>query len=155
MIQPLRKVHRKVFHLIAIIVPLVFAVGLANRQPRPAAAYMKGKLTEAMLNGATIWPSAALATRCNRGPGGSTVRVDILKPLRTPDPLLYFVASSAAPPAVEAEASPLAELPANALLLGAARDEAVLPLPADQGRLILYSLGNRKIVDQLAMEVGP
>jgi hypothetical protein len=152
MIQPLRKVHRVTFYLVAAFVPLVFTAALVQRPAEPMAVRPPGKPSELRLDGATMWPSSSIATRCTQGVSGPTVRVEVLKPLEIADPLLYFVTDSET---AQKQPSPPNDLPANAVLLGQARDEAVFPLPAQRGRLILYSLGNRKIVDQLAVEVKP
>jgi len=155
MIQPLRTVHRKAFYLIAIVAPLTFAIGLACRTPRSAPVRVQGKALSMKLDGATVWPSGMLATRYTRERDGATIRMDILKPLRSPDPLMYFVPSFEATRANGKEPLLGADLPGDAVLLGPARDEAVFALPEIRGRLVLYSLGARKIVDQLAVEVRP
>lgn len=138
MIQPLRNIHRRMFYVIAVVTPTIFLVGLTQRDTQFVAA---SNAPSAITRSAEAWPSGLLATSIDQ----RTVTIHVLQPSSVADPLLYY-----APASVQSD-----ELPANAVLLGAVYGGGKLPLPYKKGSLILYSLGHRAVVDQLAFEVKP
>jgi hypothetical protein len=142
MIQPLRSAHRRIFCAIAIVVPFVFLAGLVDREPQSATAT---STTRDVAANAVRWSSGLIATETVKRDGDFSLIVHIVQPLHAPDPLFYC----------SAEAVPATHLPADAVLLGPAQDNAWFTLPCRRGHLILYSLGHQKVIDQIAFEVKP
>lgn len=138
MIQPLRTLHKRMFYVIAVVTPTIFLVGLIQRDTQFVAV---SNASSTLRRGAELWPSGLLATSIDQ----RTVTVHVLQPSRVADPLLYYAS-------VPVQS---AELPTNAVLLGSVHGGDRLPLPYKKGSLILYSLGHRTVVDQLAFEVKP
>ena len=128
MIQPLRKVHRRSFVLLALVLPAVFIAGLLARRPLVPAERVSDRIS-------LVLPSGAEMVIDSRDLWGSAVDA--------PDPLVYWTLAAPAP----------GSLPGGARLLGsleAARRNR-LRLPGDtgaRGYLILYSLAWHKPVAQ-------
>jgi hypothetical protein len=131
MIQPLRRYHRYSFLALALLLPAIFAAGLAARRPlvhvKPAPDRVHFTL-----------PSGTAVVTDPRELWGSAVD--------DPDPLLYWTADE----------PDLASLPANARLLGsldsARRDSLrIPPSKKTRGYLILYSLAWQKPVARAAV----
>jgi hypothetical protein len=140
MIQPLRNVHRRSFYAMAVALPLVFLAGLAERDRQlPTQTYAAAE------SNAEIWPSHLVATKFIQDAGSAKIQFHLLQPLREPDPLLYFSPGGAAGN----------DLPQDVVLLGQATDGELFSLPRTRGSLLLYSLGHRKIVDQLPIKAVP
>lgn len=151
MIRPLRKIHRRLFIVLGIILPVAFVISIAARKPPAIAASLPPALTDAPnLFNALIWEQDALfsktgiSVRLMRESAASGLfAVSFLAPndFAKPDVIVYWVAGDS----TSADA-----LPEDAQLLGtfSARE---LKLPADaptnEGRLILFSLADQEIVD--------
>lgn len=136
MIRALRTLHRRFFYVAAVITPAIFVVGLAKRDPQLLADASRATLKPGFVE----WRSGLLATRRD----SHTVTVEVLRPLHVPDPLLFCTTST----------KDTGRLPDDAVLLGAVYDGAVLG-SCNKAQFVLYSLGHRAIVDQLALEAKP
>jgi hypothetical protein len=126
MIQPLRRCHRYSFVALAVVLPAIFAAGLAARRPLVPIQPHSDRIHLTM-------PSGAAMVTGSRQLWGSAVEA--------PDLLVYWTAD-------EPE---LGSLPVNARLLGSldsARHEALRVPRGDKNRgyLILYSLAWQKPV---------
>jgi|SRR6478672_4312345 len=75
MIQPLRRVHRASFIALAVILPALFAAGLAARRPLPPAERVSDRITLTLPSGTEVVADA-------RELWGSGVDA--------PDPLVYW-----------------------------------------------------------------
>lgn len=151
MIRPLRKIHRRLFIVLGVVLPVAFLVGIAARKPPAIADSLPTELTAAPnLFNALIWEQDALFAKTGIGvrlmresAASGLFAVSFLAPndFAKPDVIVYWVAGDI----TSADA-----LPENAQLLGtfSARE---LKFPADaatkEGRLILFSLADQEIVD--------
>jgi hypothetical protein len=122
--------------VLAVLVPVVFVLGMTMREPRPAGLMI--------LLIASRLPQTPLVLN----PDGETVELTMAAVPGEPDLLLYFT-----PNAVPGGSVPMGELPPGSLLLGPARDRLSFRLPARRGTLILFSLGHRRIVDLWPVEL--
>ncbi len=142
MIRPLRRLHRRVIAVLAVVVPVVFALGLAARRPNPRSA-LPAALTPpslALLDVGSLghlWPGLEIEVRLgfDRSEPARPVLVLIpASPPEAPDPLVYWAPEGAAP-----------SLPAGAVLLGSLAGTApqTFQLPAEAaagtGSVLLYS----------------
>lgn len=148
MIRPLRQRHRAIVCTLGVLLPVVFAAGIAARRPAPVAASLPAELaTKATDFGnvvwtrADVWPDQRIITRLRRDANGA-IAVDLMSrdPAR-PDVLVYWT------PGKEAASD---RLPDNARLLGVLSEHTPLPIPDDvrgkPGRFVLYSLANNEVV---------
>lgn len=147
MIHSLRTGHRRVFMALALLLPLLFAAALvARRPPTPQPLDPRLRSAEAPFLRTVwqrdgLWEGMRLRTRLLLGgDGGAYVELEAQEPLRSPKLLLYW-----------APARPAGTQPGpGSRLLGAL--SAIWPqrfeLPpgsADNGVLILYSLGRGRV----------
>jgi hypothetical protein len=144
-IRPLRVLHRRAVIVLAVALPVLFALGLAARRgPRteaPPAALLPPPAAEPVhaTDLGALWPDFAVGAELGTDPadpGRLLLRLIPGAPVEAPDLLVYWAAAPAA----------AGRLPADAVLLGALAGTAPAsyPLPAGAahgGRLILYSLG--------------
>jgi len=151
MIRPLRTIHRRVFFMLGVALPAVFAISIAARKPPAIADNLPSELTAApVLFHTAAWERSGLFAKTGIGlrlmrehaaSGAFAVRLLAPKEFARPDVIVYWAAGEIASPDA---------LPENAQLLGAfsARE---LKLPADaanrEGRLILFSLADQEIVE--------
>jgi hypothetical protein len=130
MIRPLRRVHRRVWQILALLLPVVCVLAVATRPnplPSPPAPPPAG-------DGEVAWPGLPLALR----PEAGGVRVRPTGPLPAPDLLLY---------ASTIDADPGPRLPADAVFLGALGTEARrIDCPREARTLVLYSLAHGEVV---------
>lgn len=157
MIAPLRRRHRWVIPVLAVVVPVLYVVALAARPDHPAAPPLPAELDRPM-PGQVESEEADLfehpiTTRIRTGRDAVAdaawwVELSPREPLAKPEVLVYW---SAAP-------SGGGQLPADAYLLGAlagtrARAYA-LPVEAlgRPGRLWLYSLGHQEVVGSAELQ---
>jgi hypothetical protein len=145
MIQPLRTVHRRTFVGLAIVLPVILAVGLGAR--RPIAAGEKTGITFASLpkTSSGLWAKHAIQTQVYVEQSGFYVVLQPGPDLHEPDLLLYLSASGAQG----------SDLPADAQLLGPVQAGRPIRMAAGseaRGQLILYSLAHREVVDTAALE---
>lgn len=151
MILPLRKLHRRLFAVFGIALPLLFTLGIAARKPPALVDNLPPELTPApTLFNALIGERPELFSKTGIGlqllrervtSGAFAVRFVAPKDFAKPDVIVYWVAGQTA----SAEA-----LPDDAQLLGAfSARELKLPAAAttSEGRLIVFSLADQEIVD--------
>ena len=146
MIQPLRTAHRRIFMVLAVLLPAIIAGGLSERHTLVSAKVSSTFQGAPGLSAASaVWQKNTATTEFSSNPTNpESVRL-VLKPvqeLRDPDLLLYWTA--------EAGSSDLSQ----ARLLGTFAGGRVYSLTREQhrGYLILYSLAHRAIVDQAKIE---
>ena len=150
MIRPLRRRHRVVTVSLALVVPALFAAGLAVRTPStpamdelPAALlHQEPELPELVLDRDDLWQGLDLPTRIGRGAEGAVIEIGIEGGLGKPDVLLYW-----------SEERPSAgSLPEGAYLVGVlvGNGPTRLRLPdlaiERGGHLLLYSLGHQELL---------
>jgi hypothetical protein len=157
-ILPLRRLHRVAFAVLVVVLPVVFAAGLAARRPPPTmdrlpAALQDGAVPLAFVHVErhTVWAGRDVTVRLRADadpPSRAEVEVSSGEAIDRPDLLLYWADSGSAPAAA---------LPAGARLLGGwagvgTRRLALSPdAIARGGTLVLYSLGLQEVVGTLAM----
>ena len=158
MIMPLRKRHRFMITLLAIVLPIAFITGLTGRQ---APAVMEIPPVDLQASAAVfsqivyekndLWPGHTITTRlCADGmpPTRLTVELQPREDFKIPDLLVYWH---------EGEMVEGDRIPAGAFLLGnlAGRQarQMILPEGALQydGRLVLFSLAHQKIFASAAL----
>lgn len=152
MIHCLRQRHRHVFAILVVVLPGVFAVGVAARKPVPAIDSLPAALSsKAVAFNAAIWsrddlfskiPIRTVLLRERANAGMFAVRLVVPATFAKPDLLVYWSAGS-----VEGAN----KIPDDAILLGTFNASGALQLPTDRssalGTLILYSLADGEIVD--------
>ena len=154
MIRPLRRLHRWAITVLAVVVPVLFAVGLAARRPNPVSALPaalappSSELVGVRSLG-DLWPGLAVDARIGFDPADPSRRLLVLipaEPLQAPDPLVFWSAERT-----------MASLPPSAVLLGglagAAPQTFQLPAAARPGPgfLILYSLAWGRVLAATAL----
>lgn len=153
MIQPLRTVHRHAFTVLAVLLPGVLIAGLWARHSRPnwnpTAAEREPTLRVIAVKDG-LWEKYPIRTALVEDPQSKAVSLRLQLPadLNEPDLLLYWADQEEQGPA----------LPANARLLGAYATGKGVSLPQDAasgGRLFLYSLAHRELVDTATLEKLP
>jgi len=149
MIQPLRTMHRRTFVGLAIVLPVILAVGLGARRPS-AARDSKSGVTFASLpkTSSGLWTKHTIQTQVYAEKSDLYI---ILRPgqdLNEPDLLLYLSVIG----------TQGGNLPADAQLLGPVQSERPIRMPGGsdaRGQLILYSLAHHEVVDTAALEKLP
>jgi len=132
---------------LGVLLPVVFAVGIAARRPVPVASVppeLGGKVkdfAQVVWTKPDLWPGHGIITTLRRDDAGSVAAELTLRDLAKPDVLVYWVAG---------KESARESLPDNARLLGALAARIPLLLPAEvrdePGSLVLYSLADHEIV---------
>jgi hypothetical protein len=150
-ILALRQRHRRMFAVIGVLLPIVFAAGIAARKPVPRTAALPAGLEVSSKHFATTeWsrndlfaktPIQVHLLREEANAGPFAVSFVAPKDFVKPDLIVYWVVGS----------TTIADtLPDNALLLGSFCSPA-LPLPDEaskaDGMLVLYNLAENEIVD--------
>ena len=148
MIQPLRIAHRRIFMVLAILLPAIIAGGLSERHILVSAKASSTFQDAAHLSAASaVWQKNTATTEFFSNSSPDTVRL-VLRPvqeLHDPDLLLYWTA--------EAGSSDLSQ----ARLLGTFAGGRVYSLTREEyrGGLVLYSLAHSAIVDRAKIEGLP
>jgi hypothetical protein len=150
MILVIRQRHRRIFMVLAIVLPIAFIAGIAARRPVPTDVLPADLRGPAQNFTATNWTRSDLFAKApvqvrllreHEGAGRFAIAFSAAKDFVKPDLIVYWVVGS---PTVHDT------LPENALLLGTF-SAAALPLPDEatkaSGALILYSLADNEIVD--------
>ncbi len=152
MTRSLRQRHRRIFTALAVLLPVVFAVGIAARKTVPPVGATTPDLALSRVPfGSEQWRREDLfpKTRIQVGlfretadQGRFVISLAVAKDFARPDLLVYWAVGR--PVATNA-------LPANAILLGACAPSVKLPLPAasftTEGALIIYNLAENEVVD--------
>jgi hypothetical protein len=151
MIQPLRTVHRRAFVALAVVLPIILAVGLGARHPRlhpSARAAEMSASARLRTTSDTLWRKYAIQTVFYADPNRAQQVYAVLKPAQEfgePDLLLYWTDND-----VQGET-----LPAQARLLGPFVSGRAFALPQNTGQtshLVLYSLAHQVVVDTADVE---
>ena len=153
MIQPLRKVHRRVFSILAIGVPAILWMGLQAREELPsqksATAEMPSNLY-LVRQSDRLWGKHIIQSKFyGDSANGQEVQVlfELPQELSDPDLLLYWTG----------DLRPSAEI-SQWKLLGTFTAGRVFTLPANAkrgGHLALYSLAHGEFVDSALVENLP
>ncbi len=152
MIQPLRTVHRRAFFALAVVLPVILAVGLGARRTRTQFAPSTDESSNYPLTKPDkLWQKHAIQTELYRNASHPQEIDVVLKPvqeLNEPDLLLYWAAD-------EPQGN---TLPVSARLLGAFHAGRAFALPQDatqDGHLVLYSGAHLAVVDTVPVEKLP
>jgi hypothetical protein len=150
MTLPLRQRHRRILVVLAVLLPLLFMVGIALRRNVPQAENLPPELspqpvtfTATGYEREDLFEKSPVRVRIFRDHESGTLAVGLTAPrdFLKPDLMVYW--SDSRPAASET-------LPPDAKLLGAFVS-AVLVLPTEasttNGQLTLFSVANHKIVD--------
>lgn len=138
MIQPLRTAHRRIFTVLAVVIPAVIIGGITLRHKETPAP---GQIV--VLMGSRSTHGLMMTQR-----SGSELQVISTKQLDAPDLLAYW------------SGTPNARSPdANSILLGSfipgRLNRFALPAGGETGTLILYSQPLAKVVDSVEIGVTP
>jgi hypothetical protein len=152
MILSLRKRHRRIFTVLTVFLPIVFAVGMAARRPVPAVRTLPKDIVGSQpVFPYTLWGRNDLFRRTSIDLGllredkdrgryafSFTAPIDFAKP----DLIVYWI---------NGDSTNTITLPVNAVLLGAFDPQRplVIPdrIPDHTGELLLYSLADGEVVD--------
>jgi hypothetical protein len=149
MIQPLRTAHRRIFIVLAVLLPAIMVVGLSDRHAVVRANGRGVSQRATRLSAASaVWEKNTFTTEFSSDPSNPDTVQLFLKPvreLRDPDILLYWRAEAAA-----------ADL-SHARLLGWLGHDRDYRLTREEyrGYLILYSVAHSRIVDSAKIEGLP
>ena len=147
MISPLRRRHGRIVIVLCAALPIGFAAAILAREreapleslPRDLAR--TGPAIEAPMHARDdAWGDLAISMRTGRTAGRAIVELEPRAQLRVPDLLVYWTAA----------APPIETLPPDAHLLGALGEHArryVLPLNADAGALVLFSMARSEVIE--------
>ncbi len=153
MIAPLRRRHRWLTGLLAVVVPVVFALALASRPAVPVSESLPEALAPAtQASGGVVGSDLAfealpMTARVTRDGANFRIQVVPTEALAKPEVLAYWTPAGSA----------LDRLPTDAWLLGAVgglRPQAFTVPEAVQGRegqLVLYSLGHQEVLGAVAL----
>ncbi|HVS14200.1 MAG TPA: hypothetical protein VMV46_09765 [Thermoanaerobaculia bacterium] len=155
MIRPLRRAHGAAWLALAAVLPLAYALALWSRPSRPLpvpalpAAWFASTVESGAADGGASIPLAPTALAlAAAGPGAWRI-VAVGEPsLLAPGLLVYASATTAA------AGQPL---PADAVLLGAARPDEAYRAPADARSILLYAAIDGAVVGaaRLAEDEAP
>jgi hypothetical protein len=146
MIRPLRQRHRRVFYVLALILPLAFATGIAARKRIPVMAsktFSPSEMpaTRALWTDPNLFSESRIITSLREQADGRLTVQLLFRDLVRADMLLYWQPG---------EAEPRQGLGNRATLLGAIGSASKFPLQPsaknELGRLILYSLADHEVV---------
>lgn len=150
MIQPLRSVHRRMFIVLAGVLPVILWAGLKvrHRVPLPKPDTLTTNQGSKRLNQVTVvWTKNTFDTKLDSAPADPGFVHITLKPLRDldePDLLLYWTSPAA---------SDSRDLTAAHLLGPFSPGKSYsLPSGTQQVSLVLYSLAHGEIVDSARIE---
>lgn len=149
MIQPLRNWHRWTFEVLGILLPIVFLAGLAARPSGTKSTSLPPALSgQKIFETASAWKNHSITTTLFTDGPAVLLQLEPAARLVSPDLLLYW----------SSEPAPTADgIESNATLLGSFEPgrRYLLPREAKRGRLLLYSLAHRKLVDSAVLQVEP
>ena len=134
MIQPLRRIHGRMFLALGIVLPILFVAGVRSRRIPTAKAH--AEISTSPTNGehAILIDGTRLAARVFRDASGTAVELRSSPELLAPDVLVYASASESKQ-----------DLPVDAVFLGAFVSGKTYRLPSANSRFVLlYSLPRRE-----------
>jgi len=154
MTSGLRRRHRRIFLVLALVLPGIFVSGLLARRPFPAsdrlpelAQPVSAKLSTAILEEDERWRRLPLKSRLLKADGnrsGWILDVQVNGELPAPDLLIYW--------------SETAPKPEQGVLLGSlagrSSQQFALPERARAGHLVLYSLAHGQVVAEARLAKG-
>src|SRR5439155_14503893 len=143
--QPLRKMHRTIFFLLGIALPLLFIAGLASRHaPLSTVGTAENKLaqrsdgTEFVLNRGSSKFTVRLVENRKRGPQREFTAIPDSGFL-APDVFVYW-----------SEAKPGASISPNARLLGKLGPRELYRIPSgSDGYFVLYSVAQNEVLGSI------
>jgi len=150
MILSLRQRHRRIFRVIACVLPIVMVVGIAARRSAPLVTALPPAVTgvsdEARVTEwerSDLFPDTPLVIRAARSLNGEFTLTCAVRPgVAKPDVIVYWVPGSISHTRV---------VPDSAILLGSLSAE-VWRLPAsagqEDGSLLLFSLADQAVIDR-------
>ena len=153
--KSLRKTHRYILTILAVVLPVFFVISLLGRRPMPVMEPMPLRPVDqsmpvTLADRSHLWSEWNVVTRIvadQLPPTRLAVELIPHEYLKTPDPLLYWHPGS----------RQAGQLPGDAYLLGSISGMAVqrfvLPEAAfgAPGQLIIYSLAHQQVVDRATM----
>jgi len=159
-IGTLRRRHRIVWRLLALLAPAVLCMALVVRAGRPSEVAMplSPDLRAALgaapdLAGEPMLPGLKLRARVLAGGAAGTRLLELQpsEPLLEPDVLVYALSEAAARTGAAEDS-----LPADARLLGALSGTLARrwALPADATALLLFSLAHQQVLARAALPVA-
>jgi len=151
MILSLRQRHRRIFVVLAALLPLAFALGVAGRRqvshlirpPVTSSSPTRDRTRDLIVQRGDLFDRSPVRARFWRehGTGRVVVGLEAGANFLEPDLLVYWTAE---------RGQDRQALPADARLLGVFFGEP-LPLPVEaagqEGFLVLYSLADQRVVD--------
>jgi hypothetical protein len=151
MILPLRRLHRRVFAVLGILLPVAFVAGIAARKPVPGMDALPAELAASQGRpDRAVWERSDLFSKSpvrvgllreTAGPARHAIEMSAPPSFLKPDLLVYWVEGN---PALRGT------VPDGARLLGGFGPGA-LGLPTEaatrEGVLVLFSLADQEIVD--------
>jgi len=148
MIRSLRQRHRRIAVVTGVLLPLAFAVGIAARRPVPDVSVLPAALAPAPRNfsslewdRADLFPRTSARVRLWRDPNRTNqfaIEISLPRDFAKPDVLVYW--SAGTQPSTNA-------LPDDSRLLGVCGSPLPLLAATDGGKLLLYSLADRELLD--------
>jgi hypothetical protein len=152
MIRPLRQRHARIFAVLAVSLPVAFAVGVAARKPVPTIETLPAALKpETAAFTAIIWshndffsktPIRAVLLRENAETGRYAIQLFASAHFAKPDLLIYWSRG------FNKSGN---EIPDGAVLLGVLGESVPMQLPVEissgSGTLVLYSPADGEVVD--------
>jgi len=145
MIQPLRKMHRTIFLVLGIALPVLFVAGLVSRHaPLPAAGPEEDKFAQKQGGNWFVWNhgSSKLRVRLMENRNGGPEREFAVIPdsgFLAPDVFVYW-----------SETPPGASLSPNAKLLGKLGPHELYKVPAgSNGYFVLYSVAQNDVLGSI------
>jgi len=136
MIQPLRRIHGRMFLALGIVLPILFVAGVRSRRIPTAKAHTETSKSPANAERTILIDGTRLAARVFRDASGSAVEITSTSELLVPDVLVYASASESKH-----------EVPPDAVLLGSLVSGKTYRLPSANSRFVLlYSLARKELL---------
>ena len=136
MIEPLRRIHGRMFLSLGIVLPILFVAGVRSRRIPTAKGHTETSTSPANAERTILIDGTRLAARVFRDASGSTVEISSSANLLVPDVLVYASTSESK-----------RDVPADAVLLGAFVSGKTYRLPSANSRFVLlYSLARRELL---------
>ncbi len=136
MIQPLRRIHGRMFLVLGIVLPILFVAGVRSRRIPTGKAHTETRTSPANGEHTILIDGTRLAARVFRDASGTAVEISSSSELLAPDVLVYASASESKD-----------NVPADAVLLGAFVSGKTYRFPSANARsVLLYSEAHREVL---------